>query len=259
MRSSGRPGASITSNVLDVPHVEEMSLALKATGRDIIYSLSNSAPLAHAADWARLAHCWRTTGDIWDYWDHSDAGWRYSVSEIGFTQDPWAPVAGPGHWNDPDMLVVGWVGWGPKLHPSNLSPDEQYSHISLWCLLSAPLLIGCDLDRLDPFTIGLLSNDEVLAINQDALGRQATRAATIGAVEVITKVLEDGGRALGFFNRGATEATVKFNKFDRIGITGRQRVRDLWRQQDLPDITKGEIALTIPPHGVMLLKLTAAP
>ncbi len=86
---------------------------------DIVYSLSNSAPFAHAADWARLANCWRTTGDIWDYWDQSDKDWRYSVSEIAFTQAAWTPYAGPGHWNDPDMLVVGHVGWEPQLHVTN--------------------------------------------------------------------------------------------------------------------------------------------
>ena len=86
------------------------------------------------------------------------------MKTIGFSQVSNAPYAGPGHWNDPDMLVVGWVGWGPNLHPTNLTPDEQYTHISLWCLLSSPLLIGCDLTRLDDFTLNLLTNDEVLAI-----------------------------------------------------------------------------------------------
>ena len=81
----------------------------------------------------------------------------------------------PGHWNDPDMLVVGKVGWGPNLHPTGLTPDEQYTHITLWCLLSAPLLIGCDMTQLDDFTLSLLTNDEVLAVDQDPLGKQATR------------------------------------------------------------------------------------
>ena len=112
------------------------------------------------------------------------------------------PFAGPGHWNDPDMLVVGHVGWGPQLHATKLTPDEQYTHISLWCLLSAPLLIGCDMERLDPFTLNLLTNDEVLALDQDALGKQAKHAAAVGAVDVFLKELEDGSKAVGFFNRG---------------------------------------------------------
>ena len=243
----------------DMGHVREMSAALRKSGRDIVFSLSNSAPFADAAAFAELAECWRTTGDIWDYWDKSDKDWRYSVSELGFSQDRWTPFAGPGHWNDPDMLVVGRVGWGSKLHPCNLSPAEQYSHISLWCLLSAPLLIGCDLENLDAFTLGLLSNDEVLALDQDALGRQATRVATRGAVDIYKKELEDGGWALGFFNRGEKRESFTFNKLAKIGLPEKLHARDLWRQINLPDIVKGSLDLTLEPHGVMLLKFTAAP
>ncbi len=154
-------------NPIEAPQVEEMADALKESGRDFVFSLSNHAPYDGAADWARLSNCWRTTGDIRDNWK--------SVAAIGFSQAPWARFAGPGHWNDPDMLVVGKVGWGPKLHPTGLTADEQYTHISLWCLLAAPLLIGCDLTQMDDFTLGLLTNDEVLAVDQDPLGKQATR------------------------------------------------------------------------------------
>ena len=178
-------------HVIDVPHVKSMSDALRTCGRDIVYSLSNSAPQAHAADWAKLSNCWRTTGDIRDTWK--------SVSGIGFRQSSWAPFAGPGHWNDPDMLVVGYVGWG-KPHPSQLTPDEQYTHISLWSLLSAPLLLGCDMPKLDAFTLSLLTNDEVLDVDQDPLGKQATRLD--GEAEVWVKDMEDGSKAVGLFNRG---------------------------------------------------------
>ena len=244
-------------NPNDLPHVEAMSNALRQSGRDIVYSLSNAAPFAQAADWARLANCWRTTGDIWDYWDHSDMDWRYSVSEIAFTQDAWTPYGGPGHWNDPDMLVVGRVGWGPQLHATKLTPDEQYTHISMWCLLSAPLLIGCDMDRLDPFTLNLLTNDEVLALNQDALGKQAKRVAAVGALDIFAKELEDGSKALGFFNRGDKQQKFLFNKLSHVGIAGKQHVRDLWRQKDLPDAT-GMVEVTVRPHGVVLLKFSPA-
>jgi alpha-galactosidase len=238
----------------DVPHTEAMSRALRASGRDIILSLSNSAPFEHAADWARLAQCWRTTGDIRDRWAASAEKWMYGVSEIGFSQDRWAAYAGPGHWNDPDMLVVGEVGWGAP-HPSKLTPDEQYSHISLWCLLSAPLLIGADLSKLDPFTLNLLTNDEVLALDQDALGRQATRAATWSSVDIYLKPLEDGSTALGFFNRDSQPQNFTYTKLVRLGLEGKQHVRDLWRQTDLPDVD-GAITVKINPHGVVLLKLT---
>jgi len=248
-------------NPNDVPHVMEMSKALRKSGRDIVFSLSNTAPFDHAADWVRWANCWRTTSDIRDTWGGTDAFWQYGVSEIGFAQDRWAPFAGPGHWNDPDMLVVGNVGWGSQLHGTQLTPDEQYTHISLWCMLSAPLLIGCNLEQLDPFTLNLLGNDEVLALDQDALGKQAVRVATVGAVDIYLKELEDGSKALGFFNRDSTTQTINFNKFTYLGFNGRQHVRDLWRQQDLPDVVdlmKNPLPVTIPAHGVQLYKFTAA-
>jgi alpha-galactosidase len=247
---------------LDVPHTKAMSQALRKSGRDIVFSLSNDAPFDHAADWAEWANCWRTTGDIFDSWITPGQQWNFTVSEIGFSQDRWAPYAGPGHWNDPDMLVVGYVGWGPQLHLTRLTPDEQYTHITMWCMLSAPLLIGCDLDRLDPFTLNLLDNDEVLAIDQDALGQQATRVATVGAVDVYLKNLEDGGKALAFFNRGSAAESFDFNKLEYLGIHGRQSVRDLWRQADLPDITTSDGALfrvNVAAHSVELYKFIPDP
>lgn len=152
------------------------------------------------------------------------------------------------------MLVVGWVGWGPDLHPTKLTPDEQYTHISLWSMLSAPLLIGCDLERLDPFTLNLLSNDEVLAINQDALGQPARRVATTGSVDVYSRPLEEGATAVGFFNRGDSPQTIAF-KLERIGLPGARAVRDVWRQQDVGEFTV-DMPVTIQAHGVMLYRVT---
>ena len=164
--------------------------------RDMVFSLCQYG-MADVWKWGGSVNgnCWRTTGDIVDTWR--------SLSGIGFKQDKAAPYAKPGNWNDPDMLIVGQVGWG-NLHPTRLTPDEQYTHISLWCLLSAPLLIGCDMTKFDDFTLNLLSNDEVLALDQDALGKEATCVIKDGDLRVYEKKLEDGGRALGFFNLGAT-------------------------------------------------------
>lgn len=242
---------------IDVPHAETMFKALRGSGRDIVLSLSNAADIALAGEWPKVANCWRTTGDIGDQWqyDRSSAEvWRYGVSEIAFSQDAWSPAAGPGHWNDPDMLVVGKVGWGPNLRLTHLAPDEQYSHITMWCMLSAPLLLGCDLEQLDAFTLSLLSNDDVLAIDQDALGKQAVRVATVGAVDVYLKPLEDGSHALAFFNRSAETESFTFNKLKPIGLGGNRRVRDLWRQRELSDCN-GEISGEVPGHGVLLLRL----
>ena len=119
------------------------------------------------------------------------------------------------------MLVVGRVGWGPSLHQSKLTPDEQCTHVSLWGMVSAPLLIGCDLERLDPLTLGSLTNDEVLAARPGRAGKQAVGAATLGAVDVYLKDLEDGGKALGLFNRGRQAEDVAFNKLPRLGLSGR--------------------------------------
>jgi alpha-galactosidase len=220
--------------------------------RDIVFSLCQYG-MANVWKWGGSVNgnCWRTTGDIVDTWR--------SMSGIGFKQDQAEPYAKPGNWNDPDMLVVGQVGWG-NLHPSRLTPDEQYTHISLWCLLSAPLLIGCDMTKLDDFTLNLLSNDEVLAIDQDALGKSAMCGLTIGDVRVFEKELEDGGRALGFFNLATTPVNLEFNQLALLGFNGRLHVRDLWRQSDLPDVdaAKSVLPLAIPGHGVQLYKVSPA-
>jgi alpha-galactosidase len=220
--------------------------------RDMVFSLCQYG-MADVWKWGGSVNgnCWRTTGDIVDTWR--------SLSGIGFKQEKAAPYAKPGNWNDPDMLIVGQVGWG-NLHPTRLTPDEQYTHISLWCLLSAPLLIGCDMTKFDDFTLNLLSNDEVLALDQDALGKEATCVIKDGGLRVYEKKLEDGGRALGFFNLGATPAKLDFNQLASLGYQGRLHVRDLWRQSDLPDVNAadGVLPLTIPAHGVVLYKLTAA-
>ena len=241
---------------LDVEHVEEMTKALRASGRDIAFSLSNTAVYDHAGQYARLATCWRTTGDIRDLWDLGDrSGQNYpqGVRDIAAYNAIWQPFAGPGHYNDPDMLVVGKVGWG-TLRPTYLTPNEQYTHVSLWCLWAAPLLIGAPIDQLDDFTLNLLTNDEVLAVNQDPLCQQAMRLARYGAIEVWAKRLEDGSRALGLFNFGFEPAPFELKLAD-LGAGGRWKVRDLWRQRDLP-VAEGALRTKINRHGVVLLRLT---
>jgi alpha-galactosidase len=226
---------------IDPHNTKMMGDALRASGRDIVYSLSNAADFDQAATWAELANCWRTTRDIRDSWA--------SMSGIGFSQDRWKQFAGPGHWNDPDMLYVGRRGNG---RPSNMTPDEQYTHISLWCLLAAPLLLGCDLQKPDDFTLGLLTNDEVLEVNQDSLGKQAGLIHKDGDLQVWVKDMEDGSKAIGLFNLGPSpmQAAVPWKT---LHIEQPQRVRDLWRQCDLPNI--GDQSQTeIPSHGVMLMR-----
>ena len=248
-------------NPNNVEATEKMKKALAMCGRDIILSLSNSAPFNMAAEWARLANCWRTTGDITDLW-------ASVVSYIGLSQDRWQQFAGPGHWNDPDMLVVGLVGWGPDLHPTRLKPDEQYTHISLWALLSAPMLLGCDLSKLDDFTLNLLTNDEVIAVNQDPLGRQARQLASRGETKIWVKDLEDGSKAVGlfyiatpkkdpadYFNWENHDKTTVVLSGSDLGMEGKFKVRDLWRQRDL-GIFEHRFEAEVPYHGVVLVRVT---
>src|SRR5205085_1554206 len=160
---------------------------------------------------------------------------------------------GPGHWNDPDMLVVGRLGWGPNIHPTHLKPNEQLTHITLWCLLSAPLLTGCDLSQLDRWTTSLLTTDEVLDVNQDPLGRPAGRRSQQGTLEVWARPLWDGTTAVGLFNRGPERAKVTARWSD-LGLRGRQPVRDLWQQKSLGTFD-GSFAAPVPAHGAVLVKI----
>ena len=240
-----------TRDELKKPY-QVMRRELDKTGRDIVFSLCQYG-MGKVWEWGASVggNLWRTTEDITDTWD--------SLRGIGFSQVENAPFAGPGRWNDPDMLVVGWVGWGPSLHPSHLTPDEQYTHISLWSLLSAPLLIGCDLARLDDFTLNLLTNDEVLALDQDPLGRAAVPKAKAGDIQVWVKDLYDGSRAVGLFNLGADSAAYILD-LKSLGLESPLAIRDLWRQKDLGTAGGGteKRTFTVPSHGVVLLKLSGA-
>ena len=226
-----------------------MRAALDKAPRDIIYSLCQYG-MGNVWEWGEQVggNSWRTTGDITDTWS--------SMSSIGFSQAGHEKFAGPGHFNDPDMLVVGLVGWGPNLHPTHLTPNEQYTHITLWCLLTSPLLIGCDMTQMDDFTMNLLTNDEVLEVNQDQLGRQAGQIAQDGRIEVWAKDMEDGSKAVGLFNRSEFEAPVKA-MWQALGIKGKQQVRDLWRQKDLGEFTN-QFEAKVPRHGVVLVRLWPA-
>jgi alpha-galactosidase len=226
-----------------------MRAALDKAPRDILFSLCQYG-MGNVWEWGAQVggNCWRTTGDITDTWS--------SMAGLGFGQAGHEKFVGPGHWNDPDMLVVGYVGWSAKVRLTRLTPSEQYTHISLWCLLCSPLLIGCDMTKLDDFTLNLLTNDEVLDVSQDPLGRQAGRIAKNGSLEVWAKDLEDGSKAVGLFNRGEDGATITV-KWSELGISGPQNVRDLWRQLDLGKFP-GQFQTQVSRHGVVLVKVTPA-
>jgi alpha-galactosidase len=223
-----------------------MRQALDRCNRDIVFSLCQYG-MGDVWKWGAEVggNCWRTTGDITDDWG--------SMSGIGFGQAGREPYAGPGHWNDPDMLVVGKVGWGPSLHPTRLKPSEQVTHITLWSLLAAPLLIGCDMSQMDDFTLALLTNSEVIDVNQDPLGKQARRVAQVGQTEVWARPLFDGTTAVGLFNRGGSPAAVKVT-WDSLKLRGSQPVRDLWQQKNVGGFFEVYEA-TVPRHGAVLMKI----
>jgi len=152
------------------------------------------------------------------------------------------------------MLVVGWLGWGEWQYPSRLTADEQYTQLSLWSLLAAPLLIGCDVVAMDAFTKNLFTNDEVLEINQDPLGKQAGRISQEGGLEIWAKKLEDGSMAVGLFNRNPTTETIKAT-WNALGLSGKQTVRDVWRQKT-EGAFSGSFSSVVPAHGVKLIRLT---
>lgn len=224
-----------------------MRTALDAAPRDIVYSLCQYG-MGDVWKWGDRpdvrANSWRTTGDITDTWN--------SMAGIGFVHSDRSPYVKPGGWNDPDMLVVGRVGWGPNLHPTRLNPHEQVTHMSLWSLLASPLLIGCDLTRLDPFTKALLMNDEVLDVNQDPLGRAAVRVMQSDQTEAWARPLFDGTQAVGLFNRGWEPADVTV-KLSDLKLTGPQPIRDLWLRKNLG--RKTELTFRVPAHGALLLKV----
>jgi len=228
----------IELEVLQEPY-RQFHAALDKSGRDIVFSLCQYG-MGDVWKWGPQVggNCWRTTGDIRAAWD--------SIARIGFAQDGLEQWAGPGHWNDPDMLEVG---------NGRLTPDEMYSHFSLWCLLSAPLLIGCDMSRMNELTTSIFSNDEVIAVDQDALGRQGKRVARDGDCEVWSKPMADGSVAVGLFNRGAAAQKCGVNWSD-LGIDGKRSVRDLWRQKDL-GMMDAKLETEVPSQGVVLVRLAA--
>ncbi|MBO4801706.1 MAG: putative Ig domain-containing protein [Bacteroidaceae bacterium] len=224
-----------------------MQQFLREQPRDIFYSLCQYG-MANVWEWGRFvdANSWRTTGDITDTWG--------SMYDIGFKrQAGLAPYAAPGHWNDPDMLILGKVGWSSNLRDSRLTPDEQYTHITLWTLLASNMLIGCDIAQMDDFTVGLLCNHEVNLINQDILGKQADRAVKDGDIEVWERPLADGCHAIGIFNVGSEDQEVDLTKyFSKLGIKNLQSMRDLWRQKDL---STSDTRWTVPTHGCKYIKV----
>jgi len=217
---------------------KKMGDALKATGRPIVFSLCQYG-LQNVWEWGGSVggNLWRTTGDIEDNWK--------SMSTIGFDkQAGHEKYAGPGHWNDPDMLEIGNGG---------MSATEYRTHMSLWAMLAAPLLAGNDLRSMTKETHDILENKEVIAIDQDKLGRQGTRVSKEAGAEIWTKPLENGDLALALFNR--SEAMVSVKAFwEILGLKGKHKLRDLWAHEDLGSF-RDYYSREVVAHGVVLLRI----
>ncbi len=223
---------------LDMPSTyKKMHEALLKTGRPIVYSLCQYGE-HQVWRWGASAggNLWRTSGDISDKYDR--------MALIGFGQHGLARFAGPGHWNDPDMLEVGNGG---------MNENEYRTHMSLWALLAAPLLAGNDLSKMTPQTLAILTNREVIAVDQDRLGRQGERVWEEGPLEVWMKPLADGGKAVGLFNRGEAAETLSVQLHD-LGLGEAAAVRDLWEHKDLGTV-KSAFAARVPVHGVVMIRV----
>jgi alpha-galactosidase len=227
---------------------------LRRQDRDLVLNLCQYG-MGKVWEWGKEVggHSWRTAGDL----GGSFSGIPGALFRDGFdvyARNELHRFGGPGGWNDPDYLLLGYLSnWSGGTAPSPLTPNEQYTHVSLWCLVAAPLIFSGDITRLDDFTLSLLTNDEVIDVDQDSLGKPGRRVAIEDTLEVWARDMEDGSKAVGLFNRGEDTATVTA-KWSDLGLQGKRIVRDLWRQQDLGRY-EGEFKASVPRHGVVLVRL----
>jgi alpha-galactosidase len=219
--------------------------ALRLAGRPIVFSLcewGNSKPWTWAP---AVGHLWRTTTDIKDIWEGKMRGNGAGVVTIADMQVDLADYAGPGHWNDPDMLEVGNGG---------MSDTEYRAHFSLWCIMAAPLIAGNDIAAMKPEIHDILTNKDAIAIDQDALGKQGKRIRHENNQDVFVKPLEGGGVAVLLLNRGAAEQTISVT-WEQLGL-GAEGLngRDLWAHKDLGKLEK-QFSAPVTSHGVVMITL----
>jgi alpha-galactosidase len=220
--------------------------AIYKAGRPMVFSLCDwgySKPWFWAQD---VGHLWRTTDDIMDCWDCEDdrnnAGFTILLDRIVGLET----YSGPDHWNDPDMLEVG---------NDSLTVSESRAHFSLWCVLAAPLIAGNDLRDMSDETLEILTNKEVIAVDQDALGKTGVKVRDDGDFEVWSKQLEDGGRAIVLFNRSLSTANISVS-WTEIGYPAHLKasVRDLWQHKDLGEFTE-EFSANVPSHDAVMIRV----
>lgn len=229
--------------------VEMIRRAIDRSGRAIEFSTSpGETPVADAPHILSHANLWRVSDDFWDNWKSLDHEFTLATR--------WKNFAAPGHWPDADMLPLGHLSVGHRSvgndRFTHLNRDEQLTHVSFWSLLPSPLMVGANLPDNDPWTLALLTNPEVLAVNQDSLGQPAQRVTNVvvGA-DLWTKKLADKSLAIGIFNRGKIALTVNL-VWKNLGLRAKPAVRDLWQRQDLGRAKT--FTAEISPHGCVLLR-----
>jgi alpha-galactosidase len=232
----------------------KMGAILKSLDRDVVFNLCQYG-MGEVWKWGGDVdgHCWRTTGDLGLAKDTKLPGFY----QIGLSNAAHWEHAGPGKWNDPDYILIGYIGNArqqntpPKL--TTLTPDEQYSYLSMWALMAAPLFYSGDMGRLDDFTLSLLCNSELIDVDQDALGHQAKIVRKNDEELILAKAMEDGSLAVGLFNLSEAKKTISASWQD-LELKGRRRMRDVWRQTDGGKV-QGQLSWEIAPHGVKFVRL----
>lgn len=234
----------VTKKAVQEPYIL-MNKHIQAANRDIVYSLCQYG-FADVWEWGRQVggNSWRTTWDIVDTWK--------SVNKLLNKQKKLASYAGPGGWNDPDMLVLGVVGWNNDSRKCRLTEDEQRLHFTMWSMLCSPLLLGCDLTKIDPFTMSLITNDDIIALNQDRLGKQAVLVQEKGGIQVWKKELFNGDVAIAFCN---LTGKGKFTNYTLGGDKTYTRSKDLWTGA-ISTFGSNKLSVAVPSHGVVCVRVS---
>jgi alpha-galactosidase len=234
----------------------QMGDILKQLDRDILLNLCQYG-MSNVWQWGGEVggHCWRTTGDLGLAGGADLPGFYH----IAFSNAQHWQYAKPGQWNDPDYILIGWVGNAHGMgegKPTALTSNEQYSYMSMWCLMAAPLIFSGDMEKLGDFTLNILCNAEVIEVDQDPLGKQAPIIRRTNDYFIMAKDMEDGSKAVGLFNTSQTQSRI-FVTWTDLGIEGPYRIRDLWRQKNLGTY-RNLFETKVPRHGVTLVRLFPA-
>jgi alpha-galactosidase len=234
------------------PYIK-MGGILHGLDRDVVLNMCQYG-MGDVWGWGRKVggNSWRTTNDLGSAPGDALPGFYH----IGFANAAHTENAGPGGWNDPDYILIGTVGDARNESPgkpTSLTHEEQYSYMSMWSLMAAPLFFSGEMTQLDPFTLNVLCNSEVIDVDQDSLGKQAAIVRKTDSEFILEKPLEDGSVAVGFFNLTTWPRSIAAD-WKQLGVNGTQKVRDVWRQHDLGSFT-GSFSTQVPPHGVILARL----